>query len=64
LSRAEVRRLIEQNAFELTLITARPQKAKRLADSLNHVPEAQSARVHIAVVPELLHLIAPLPQTT
>ena len=63
-SREEVRRLIDQDAFEVTLITARPQKGKRLADELNRVSESQLARVHIAVVPELLHLIAPLPQST
>ena len=63
-SRAEFRNLVQQDAFEVTLITARPQKARRLAETLNSKPEAQMVRVHIAVVPELLPLIAPLPKNT
>lgn len=61
-SQAEFRNLIQQDAFEVTLITTRPQKARRLAESLNVKPEAQMVRVYIAVVPELLPLIAPVPQ--
>ena len=45
--------------FEITIATALPQKAERLSRALTESPAELPVR--IAVIPDLLHLIAPVP---
>jgi len=56
--------VIARGAFEVTLITALPQKAERLREVLIHMHGDAAALVRIAVFPELLNLIAPPPIRT
>lgn len=52
---------IERNAFEITLLTALPQKAERLREFITTVHPETAGLVRIVVFPELLNLIAPPP---
>ncbi len=52
---------IGSNRFEVTLVTALPQKAERLHRALSQQEHAPPVSVRIAVIPELLYLIAPPP---
>ena len=57
-----VRPLIEQGLFEITVITALPQKAERLARAMAGWSGTPTGCVRLCVLPELLNLIAPPPE--
>lgn len=52
---------IESNRFEMTLVTALPQKAERLQRALSQQEHPPPIPVRITAIPELLYLIAPPP---
>ena len=52
---------IERDAFEITLLTALPQKAERLREFITSEHSETASLVRIVVFPELLNLIAPPP---
>ena len=56
---AGFRNFIDRQAFEITLITALPQKARRLADSLSSMHDSGIRMIRVLAMPELLNLIAP-----
>jgi len=58
---AGLRRFIEQDAFEISLITALPQKARRLAESLTAWGDPRAQIIKVCAIPELINLIAPPP---
>lgn len=53
------RKFIDRNAFEITLITALPQKARRLAESIGALRDERVGMIRVLAMPELLNLIAP-----
>jgi hypothetical protein len=53
------RRFINRNAFEITVITALPQKARRLAESIGTLRDGRVRMIRVSAMPELLNLIAP-----
>ena len=53
------RKFIDRQAFEITLITALPQKARRLAESMSALRDARVSMIKVVAMPELLNLIAP-----
>jgi hypothetical protein len=53
------RKFIDRQAFEITLITALPQKARRLAESMSSLRDARVSMIKVVAMPELLNLIAP-----
>lgn len=55
------REFIDRQAFEITLITALPQKAQRLAEALAAGRDPTTQMIRISVMPVLLNLIAPPP---
>ena len=55
---------IRQGMFEITLITTLPQKAQRIQHTVADWDEAARSLIRVAVVPELLNLIAPPPVRT
>lgn len=59
-----LRPFIEQGSFEITVLTMLPQKAQRLALALAQWRDPRTQLVRIAVLPELIHLIAPHPSGT
>lgn len=56
-----LRTFIEQGRFEITILTLLPQKAGRLAAALTEWGDPRTQFIRIAVLPELIHLIAPPP---
>lgn len=54
-----VRPLIEQRRFEITLVTALPQKAERLQRAMAAWTATPTTFVRLCVLPELLNLISP-----
>ena len=52
---------IQREAFEITLITPLPQKARRLSESIAAWSDPRAGMISICTMPELLHLIAPPP---
>ena len=52
---------IRRQLFEITLITALPQKAQRLRDGLTSGDDWRASVIRIVAMPELLNLIAPPP---
>ncbi len=54
-----LRRLIEEQRFEFAIITALPQKADRIRDTLGSRHELRGVLLRVCAVPELLYLIAP-----
>ncbi len=55
------RPFIERDAFEISLVTTLPQKARRLAESLTAWGDARARMIKVCAIPELINLIAPLP---
>jgi hypothetical protein len=56
-----LRSFIEQGRFEITILTLLPQKAQRLSAALAEWRDPRTQFIRIAVLPELMHLIAPAP---
>lgn len=59
LGRAGVRELIQQRQFEVTILTALPQKASRICDTIASEPHPLDACIRVSCASELLYLIAP-----
>lgn len=57
-----VKRLLAKRQFELTIITAIPQKAERLSKSINEYPELKRIPVKVVACPGLLPLLATAPK--
>ena len=53
------RQLVESGYFELTLVTATAQKARRLRRALNERPIHEKVAIHVQVAAELLHILSP-----
>ncbi len=58
---AGFRPFIARDAFEISLITALPQKARRLAESLTAWGDPRARMIKVCAIPELINLIAPPP---
>ena len=58
---SEVRPFIDRGLFEVTLITALPQKAMRMRRSLDESTDTRKRLLRICVCPDLINLIAPPP---
>ncbi len=58
------RQLVDSGFFELTLVTATSQKARRLRQAEFERPIHDKVTVHVLVVPELLHSLAPPPRVS
>lgn len=56
------KRLISEQRFEYSLITALPQKARRVREALSQHAEPRALRLHVVALPLLLPLIAPDPR--
>jgi hypothetical protein len=52
---------IREGRFELGVVVAFPEKAERLSSPLQELAESEGVGIHLRVVPELIHLIAPPP---
>jgi hypothetical protein len=52
---------IDAKLFEITILTALPQKAERLYRALAVLDQSPSATIRVTALPELLYLIAPPP---
>jgi hypothetical protein len=52
---------IDAGRFEITIVTALPQKAERLCRAMAALDQAPPVPVRITALPELLYLIAPPP---
>lgn len=61
LSMALVRRLLDEQSFELTLITALPIKAQRIEQLMAQYRSVLPAPVRIVAIPELVNFIRPAP---
>ncbi len=61
LSHALVRTLLEQQAFELTLITPLPEKARRVQEAMAALQNVFPIPVRSIAVPELVNFIRPAP---
>ncbi len=57
----ELRGFIERGLFEITIITALPQKATRLREALDSWTDGRKALIRICICPDLINLIAPPP---
>lgn len=57
-----VKRLIAEQRFEYSLITALPQKARRVRAALAQKAESRVLRINVVALPLLLPLIAPDPR--
>jgi len=55
------RPFIANQAFEVTVITPLPQKARRMAESINAMGDPRAKLIRVSAMPELLNLIAPPP---
>jgi hypothetical protein len=55
---AGFRRLIVAKQFEFTIITVLPQKAERIRESVERMPDASRTSIQVVAIPELLPLIA------
>ena len=53
--------LIQENRFELAVVVAFPEKAERLSAPLQQLAESEGVGIHLRLVPDLIHLIAPPP---
>jgi hypothetical protein len=53
--------LIEAGQFEITLVTALPQKAERLCQALTSLDSLPAIPIRVTSIPELVNLIAPPP---
>ncbi len=56
-----VRTLLDSDAFELTVLTALPAKAERIAEAIGTKREALPIPYRVIAVPELINLIRPAP---
>ncbi len=56
-AQAGFRRFIERGQFEITVVTALPQKADRISDAISSAKQPLSVRA--CAVPQLLHLLVP-----
>jgi hypothetical protein len=61
---AGFRPFLQGGQFELALITALPQKAERLRQSIAQWRDAYARLIQVIALPDLLHLVAPLPPTS
>ena len=52
---------ITRQAFEITLITPLPHKARRMAETVSALRDSRVNLIKISAIPELLNLIAPPP---
>ncbi len=55
------RPFVQRDAMEIRIVTTLPQKAERIRREIPERPNPAGIPIHVSVVPELLHLIAPLP---
>lgn len=53
---------IAKGTFELTLILATERKAERLRPLIEDEAQASNVPIHLHVIPDLVHLITPLPR--
>ena len=58
-ARSGFRELIRQRRFEITILTALPQKAARICDTIRQESHSLDACVRVSAASELLYLIAP-----
>ncbi len=56
-----IERQIELGNFEITLMTALPQKAQRLQQALKSEPSLLAGNMRLCVLPDLVQLILPAP---
>ncbi len=56
------RALVDCGGFEMTLVTALPQKAERLGVALSKHEDMPPVSVRVIAIPDLLYLIAPPPK--
>lgn len=61
LSMALVRKLLDEDAFELTVITALPTKAQRIKEALAERRDALPVPTRCIAMPELVNFIRPAP---
>lgn len=59
--RPEIRPFIERGLFEITVVTALPQKASRLTQALDDCTDPRKSLIRICVCSDLINLIAPPP---
>jgi len=57
----EIRPFIERGLFEITVVTALPQKASRLTQALDNWTDNRKSLIRICVCADLINLIAPPP---
>lgn len=55
---------VDRGLFEVTIVTALPQKAARLQQAIEDWPVAQRTLIRIATCPDLINLIAPPPSVS
>lgn len=55
------RPFIARQAFEITLITPLPHKARRMAETIGALGDPRANLIQVSAMPELLNLIAPPP---
>ena len=53
--------VIDAGQFEITLVTALPQKAERLCQALRSLDSLPAIPIRVTSIPELVNLIAPPP---
>jgi hypothetical protein len=56
-----LRRLIAQDGFEMMVVTATIQKARRLRHAFQEKPIHRHVPIHVMTLPELIHFLAPPP---
>ena len=54
---------VDRGLFEVSIVTALPQKAARLQQAIEDWPVEQRSLIRVAACPELINLIAPPPRT-
>lgn len=52
---------VDRGLFEVSIVTALPQKAARLRQAIDEWPAKQQSLIRVAACPELINLIAPPP---
>jgi len=58
---AAFRQLLQHGLFEMVVVTAMPQKARRLAESIQSWRDPRAPCIRVSAMPELVNLIAPPP---
>lgn len=58
-----IREFVARGLFEVSIVTALPQKATRLQQAIEEWPAEQQSLIRVVACPELINLIAPPPGT-